>query len=135
MSHAMRRMITLCETLTQVNEAVHDVPIRFGYDLRIIENPNRRQLQNLLTKAPESLRMIVDDDGNLFVWDATESATHYDVIETLGLDWAVYGFITEDGIGLPEVQNTPSFINLLRKSKGIKHALGAELRVFGTDAA
>lgn len=115
---------------------VHQVAVRFGQDLRVIENPNPSQCRNLIQKSGDgTLRMIVDDDGNLFVWDASEAAMHYDVIEGLAIDWAVYGFITADGVGLERTQTDPAYIARLRRSKGIIHALGADVHVFRSDMA
>ena len=114
-------------------EATRKVSLYDGMSLRVIENPNPRQIANLLATT-DMLRMIVDSLGHVFVWDATDIGSHSEVSDKLGIDWAVLGFITKNGVGLkPDDFNTDRHI--IRQSSAIRHALGADVAVFVTDEA
>jgi hypothetical protein len=58
----------------------------FGTPVQIVHNPSSQQLKGLIGKTKyKAVRRIKDNEGNVYVWDASDPALHDLVAESLGI--------------------------------------------------
>lgn len=88
-------------------------------EFKMWENPTSRQTGNLMHNVDE-VRGLIDDRGDLYVWDAYE-ATHHAVAKELGLviehQFSISGDIVEG-----------DYVESLNKNRNFVRAFGTELR-------
>lgn len=59
----------------------------FGQPVRVLQNPTAQELVGFLnrTKYKAARRLVDEDTGDVFVWDAADPALHQLVAEELGV--------------------------------------------------
>lgn len=58
----------------------------FGTPVQIVKNPRGEQLKNLMNGTKhKAVRRLIDENGDVYVWDAADPALHDLVAESLGM--------------------------------------------------
>jgi len=129
MENDLRRWMQL--VTERLDEKVHKISIFSGRrELQVYENPSQVQVSNVIESSEfNEARMVLDTEGNLFIWDASLS-DHYKVANSLGITAIYNGFIDRRGITLRGTYKDLSAIrHKLQQAPMIIRAMGSDVSV------